>query len=256
VLAGVWTNSKAALRALQIVIGSIEAKQAVFNEQFQIYATNILNTIQYPMDWSWCLDYIFPLACMDRNTSPNHVQAFDNGCALLREYLAALQQKSEVASYKYSEMLQSQVLDKLLEVIPEINIYAQIAFETLLYILESLEINMEVLQRVSYTRAKLDQDHYNQKELIPFRCMRAEILRIIWLNCYINNRERALLDACSLEMKRSMTNEVSKEVSTRYKLILVDILNQNSGNVSSMKNLVDLATDRLKTIKRVKSQKL
>lgn len=105
------------------------------------------------------------------------------------------------------EALETTVLKTLLEVNRQIGVQSQITFETILHIFDYSESLFDMLETVS-------RINYYDQELIPFRCMRAECIKILWSSAlnYSFSTYYRLEKACGAELWNSTRDETDMGV--------------------------------------------
>jgi hypothetical protein len=199
----------------QKLLCQFTAGREEFSEALRNHTDVCLRIIEFSTKPIWCLtQYIVPLIKLSANdNSPNGIQCFDEMCALVCKLSGLIDKDRDITA-----ALDTTILESLLEVNRHISVQSQIAFETILHILDDSEALFDMLESVTKTR--LTEDYYNP-ELIPFRCMRAEYIKILFsssLNSSFSAYFR-LEKACGRELWNSLKKEPSTVVQNRYKEI-------------------------------------
>lgn len=211
-----WSSEElknALLLSLVQVIAHLEDTRPTFGEILHQFSTNIKNTIKYTIKWAWCLDYVIPLVCLTYCSAPNYVDAYDHGCALVCHI-----SESKDKDPRVDIRLRGEVLSKLLEANFQISIQSQIAFETVLFLLSNVTMSLSVLKLISNTRGR---PGYESPQMIPYRCMRSEYLRIVMHNSRsCPERLSTVTKACIQEIKASIDQENCRAVKARYRTLL------------------------------------
>uniref|UniRef100_A0A060T9Z8 ARAD1D15598p n=1 Tax=Blastobotrys adeninivorans TaxID=409370 RepID=A0A060T9Z8_BLAAD len=221
-----WSSEElknALLLSLVQVIAHLEDARPTFGEILHQFSANIKNTIKYTIKWAWCLDYVIPLICLTYCSAPNYVDAYDHGCALVCHI-----SESKDKDPRVDIRLRSEVLSKLLEANFQISIQSQIAFETVLFLLSNVTMSLSVLKLISNTRGR---PGYESPQMIPYRCMRSEYLRIVMLNSKsCPERLSTVTKACIQEIKASIDQEKCRAVKTRYRSLLKEEMEVSERN--------------------------
>lgn len=202
----------------QTLLNQFSGKREVFCEALRDHTSVCLRIIEFSIKPLWCIaQYIIPLMKYSMNdNTPNGIQCFDEMCALICKVSDLIDKDKDVTS-----ILDTTILEILLDVNRQISVQSQIAFETILHILDDSESLFDILESVTKTR--LTEDYYNP-ELIPFRCMRAEYIKLLFssaLNSSFSEYFR-LEKACGSELWNSLKDEPSTVVRNRYQEIFRD----------------------------------